>query len=495
MKRLIAVLLTVLMVASVCSVFSFADEPAAADVNLIAGLNGVGVAGNVDGKVVVGYKDATHDYTALLTDGKAAEKLTFDNNWFAFYRNVDANGAELSSTNAPGKLGTLVYDLGETCTINKARVHVAICNIYGVQAPKKITVSVSEDNKNYEVFATKSYTIPAENATDTAWDEFTGTARVGRYVKVEVELNGIFAFLNEIEVLGTKGDTAPEPVAHEITLDGKFDEALWANASTVDTVIWQGAKPNESWPKTAASYKVLADDENIYVALTVADKWNYKDTEYQKGATNFRIWMLGDADYATENKRTFFDVTLKEDGTLALWYNTAADIRKQDGTGKIEAKAVSTATTENIAVEFKIKKSAINATNGFKMMVTYSSPAIVEGDKAPVYNALHITPKNDYVKDDKGEYVLDQNSGAYKLPEGWSASAVMYQEFVYADGVVTKPGEGGDTSSDTSSEASTGDTSSTGTDTPVTGDAGVIVLVVMAVVAAFGSAVVVKSRR
>ncbi len=482
MKRLIAVLLTVLMVASVCSALSFADEPAAADVNLVKGLNGG----------VVGYDK----YTANLTDGVADETLTYDNKWFSFYRNVDANGVEVPATNAHGKIGTLVYDLGENCTINKARIHVVLGKISsGIQSPRKLTVSVSADGKNYTVFASKSYTLPETETSEVVWEELTGAARVGRYVKVDVELHNTFAFLNEVEVLGTKGAAAPTPATSKITLDGKLDEADWATASTVDTVIWQNHADTDPQPEIAASYKVLADDDNIYVGLTVADKWNYKDTTYQSGATNFRIWMLGDTDYANEAERNFFDVTLKEDGTLALWYNRADALRKDDGKDLIEAKAADTsANAENIVVEFKIQKSAIYSTGSFKMMVTYSSPAIAEEGKEAKYNALHISPADEYVAD---------TDGKLGLPTGWAASAVMYQEFVYADGVVTKPGEGGDTSTDTSSDASseastntsTGDTSSTGTNTPVTGDAGVIVLVVMAVVAAFGSAVLVKSRR
>lgn len=52
-----------------------------------------------------------------------------------------------------------------------------------------------------------------------------------------------------------------------------------------------------------------------------------------------------------------------------------------------------------------------------------------------------------------------------------------------------------DSSEPTSSDAASSETSSTGTDEPVAGDAGVIAIVALALVAAFGSAVVVKNRR
>lgn len=52
-----------------------------------------------------------------------------------------------------------------------------------------------------------------------------------------------------------------------------------------------------------------------------------------------------------------------------------------------------------------------------------------------------------------------------------------------------------DSSEPTSSDAASSDTGSTGTNEPSTGDAGVIAIVALALVAAFGSAVVVKNRR
>lgn len=411
MKRLIAVLLTVLMVASLCTVFSAAEETAE-DVNLIAGKE----------NPVTGYDK----YNGSLTDGVAGNELTYGKDeWFGLYYNTDANGNPAAGTNSPNKVGTLVYDLGETCTVSKVRIHTALCNASGIQSPKSVVVSVSEDGETYKNFSAKTFTVPEANDTTVAWVEYTGTAIAGRYVKITVELNSVFAFMDEIEVLGHKGDTTNAPIAHEVTLDGKLDEAVWAKAPVVNTAIWQNYAENDPQPALNASYKVTADDENIYLAVTVDDAWNYKDDTYQTGATNFRIWVLGDADYADESTRTFFDVTLKEDKTFALWYNTGATVRKEDGTGKISVGADTSA--ETVSAEFAIKKSAVNAINGFKMMVSYSSPAIAEEGKEAKYNAYHITP---------GTYTEEG-----KLPNGWAASAVLYQEFVYANGTLRKAGD------------------------------------------------------
>lgn len=411
MKRLIAVLLTVLMVASLCTVFSAAEEPAE-DVNLIAGME----------NPVKGYRQ----YTASLTDGVVCDTIKYDEGyWWTFYHHVDENGNELDETTAPGKVGTLVYDLGETCTVSSVRIHAALPNISGIQPPKKVVISVSDDGETYKNFAAKTFTVPAVDDTTVTWVEYTGTAVAGRYVKITVDLNGVFAFMDEIEVLGHKGDTTEAPIAHEVTLDGNLDEAVWAKAPTVDTAIWQNFGETDPQPALNASYKVTADDENIYLAVTVDDAWVYASDAYQTGATNFRIWVLGDGDYADESTRTFFDVTLKEDKTFALWYNTGANVRKEDGAGKISVGADTSA--ETISAEFAIKKSAVNAINGFKMMVTYSSPAIAEEGKEAKYNAYHITP---------GTYTEEG-----KLPTGWAANASLYQEFVYSNGTLRKAGD------------------------------------------------------
>ncbi len=79
-----------------------------------------------------------------------------------------------------------------------------------------------------------------------------------------------------------------------------------------------------------------------------------------------------------------------------------------------------------------------------------------------------------------------ENEGKDYWLEGWKVDATIA---TYVPATGTKPVESGDESTGESSETSTTPT------TPGTGDAGVIMLVVMALVAAAGSAVVVKSRR
>lgn len=251
MKRLIAVLLAVFMVASLCTVFSLAE-----DENLASKLDG-GATG-------------FDNYTADLTDGKTTDKVTYDNNWFAFYYNTDAAGNPNANVNAPDKIGTLVYDLAENCTINKVRVHGALgVRTDGIQAPKSITVSTSVDGQTYTQFAKKD--IEASDDKEAIdWTELEGAATVGRYVKVEIEMRGVFAFLDEVEILGTKGgdpSNNPEPEVSETTSSEDTDSEATSSddtsseAATSEATSSEVESKTESTDSTAESSNTSTGDE------------------------------------------------------------------------------------------------------------------------------------------------------------------------------------------------------------------------------------------
>jgi len=163
------------------------------------------------------------DYTAGLTDGKAAAELSFDNNWFAFCTSAGDNGL-----NAPNGVGTVIIDLGANYDISAVRVNTLFGNNVdgsGVNSASKITAYVS-DSENGEY--TKIGDLTADVKEGVAWAETAANA-TGRFVKVEVTLNGIFAFINEIEVLGAEagsiGDSDVDaPTADQPTGDQPTDD-------------------------------------------------------------------------------------------------------------------------------------------------------------------------------------------------------------------------------------------------------------------------------
>lgn len=256
MKRLIAVLLAVFMVASLCTVFSFAEEE-----NLVFGLD--------DG--VTGYQANGSSYNADLTDGNATTEVKYDDSWFAFYHNQDANGQAYDYINAPDKVGTVVFDLGEVCTVSKVRVNTFLGNTSGIVPPASLVASYSVDGETYSEIASKSFSAPESGDTTVSWVELeAGSAVACRYVKLTVNLGGVFAFLNEIEVMGTKGGDPsknPEPEVSETTSSDDTDseatssEETSSDATPSEATSSETESKTESTDSTAESSNAPAGDE------------------------------------------------------------------------------------------------------------------------------------------------------------------------------------------------------------------------------------------
>ena len=134
----------------------------------------------------------TANYTANLTDGAAATELTFDNNWFAFSTSEGTNGL-----NAPGGVGKVTLDLGKVCTLSSFKVNALLGDTQmssGIKAPAKIAVYV--DDQLIGELKTES------KATDGGdWYVLNAGAK-GQKVTFEVTFDGLFAFVNELEVYG-----------------------------------------------------------------------------------------------------------------------------------------------------------------------------------------------------------------------------------------------------------------------------------------------------
>ncbi len=144
----------------------------------------------------LGYKaggDWPADYTANLTDGVAAAELTFDNQWFAFCTSAGDNG-----NNVVDGIGAVTIDLGEVSYVSKVRVNTIFGDNVegsGINSASKIAAYVGDSAGNF------TYVGDLTSATTegVAWAELTCAAQ-GKYLKLEVTLNGTFAFINEIEV-------------------------------------------------------------------------------------------------------------------------------------------------------------------------------------------------------------------------------------------------------------------------------------------------------
>lgn len=186
-----------------------------------------------EGKPYTGAEPSTHPnnarYNAKLTDGNAKDSLSdlAEGDWFAFYYNDGAEGI-----NAPDKVGTLVIDLEEVFSVSSVNVNTFVGKMWGIKPPESIKVEYSEDGKTYSVLEEKTFTEPeGEDEVDKVeLVEFKGAEEVNaRYIKVTVKLNGIFAFLNEVQVMA------------EVPADGGATEPSTSDNSTESTPAPEGS--------------------------------------------------------------------------------------------------------------------------------------------------------------------------------------------------------------------------------------------------------------
>jgi len=153
-------------------------------------------------------------YSALLTDGKVSEQQSYDTNWFGFYYQPTSPA---NTINAPNGLGTVVIDLKQVVEdITDVRVHVWNHNSSGIVPAKSITLFVSEDGNTYTEVG--ELAVPDEDAP--AWAKLATDKISARYVKIVVETQGTWTFLNEIEVYAES-----DIIYGDVDIDGDVDAA------------------------------------------------------------------------------------------------------------------------------------------------------------------------------------------------------------------------------------------------------------------------------
>ncbi len=134
------------------------------------------------------------NYTALLTDGKATTTLTYDNNWFSFFNNSSLPAEELNVENG---LGFAIIDLGEKTALTGVRAHICNGGTAGINAPYYGKVYISDDGVTF----TEAGEMPiASDASAIYWTGVSLEGKSARYVKFEFKPNGLFVFLNELEI-------------------------------------------------------------------------------------------------------------------------------------------------------------------------------------------------------------------------------------------------------------------------------------------------------
>lgn len=138
--------------------------------------------------------DGYGNYTAKLTDGKTHDKLTYDNNWFAFYTNTNVAPEDSNMENG---IAFAVIDLGEAKALEGVRAHLCNGGTAGISAPHYGKVYVSENGTDFTLAAELKI---SSGVSDIYWTDASLEGKTARYVKFEFKPNGPFVFINELEV-------------------------------------------------------------------------------------------------------------------------------------------------------------------------------------------------------------------------------------------------------------------------------------------------------
>ncbi len=147
-------------------------------------------------------------YDAKLTDGVAYTGIAYDDKWFTFYN----NGDDQTKINAPNGVGDITVDLGANYDVTKIMINAIDLNgESGIKQAKSMKAYFSTDGTTWS--NPVALKIPEETQSGVAYLVQSEVTALARYVKIEVELDGVFAFMNEIKMNGTKNNTpiTPDP--------------------------------------------------------------------------------------------------------------------------------------------------------------------------------------------------------------------------------------------------------------------------------------------
>lgn len=155
-------------------------------------------------------------YTANLTDGNAYTSLSYDNNWFAFYYNPDADA---SVVNSPDGVGYVVIDLEKYYDIHRVRINLINYDGADITEPEYIKIYESIDGDSFTYLADAD----TQDVQSTSYWSDVSVDGCARYIKIEFKLTKTFAFVNEIEIYGVEAESIPEPKPDYILGDANGD--------------------------------------------------------------------------------------------------------------------------------------------------------------------------------------------------------------------------------------------------------------------------------
>ena len=198
MKKIISMILTVALLASLASVCVLA-----ADVDVASGKSYelIGVFPNLSGAT---YPD---EEGKTITDDKYAESNSFsDAAWVGF--NVGAD--DIKDTETPS--GAIIVDLGKTEKITKVYIEANETTSAGISAPEGVEILVSADKAAWTSAGNATVALKSEGIYDIT---LTLDSVEARYVKAVFDHKSNWVFISEVDIYasGAASHASPDPPA------------------------------------------------------------------------------------------------------------------------------------------------------------------------------------------------------------------------------------------------------------------------------------------
>ncbi len=410
----------------------------------------------------------------------------------------------LNGLSGDGAYVKIVVDLGEAKNVGKFAAYTASNKgeaSWGISESHFVRVKVSTDGETFTEagYNENGQTVFAGTGADGTWNSYESVITLeeavsARYVEFDLYNYGSFCWVEEVEVYAGDDPSQPTP---EFPV---FPDSLWEVFNADDAVIADGVENgkfqgSDSDCGDAFAYLYASDSSNVYVAIAT----NYAGigTPESKGngaGTNIRLWFRTN-DEATVYTH-FVDIQYDGDETPSTFGKKCGQLHANADTVEIStegvaAEAVSGSNT--LFMQAKIPFSVIEATEDFGMFITVSN-----GKTENIPNNAIIAPFDPDCTFAKTEGMDRTKNNTFFPYTSWNDAAIVIE--VGAEPVEESSDAPVEESSnepvEESSEApaESEEESSQGGNTPTTGDAGLIALAVVSVLALGGAVIVKKSK-
>ena len=364
MKKTLALLLSLVLVATACGAMFVSAEAT----NLALGKEVLNAEVNV----------ANGNYCANMTDGVIADAISTENGvWFGYLYNADK--PENANTAADG-VAIPTIDLGEVTDLGSVRIHIVDQADWGIAAPHSIVAQVSNDGENFT-----DVTTVTEFQSGVAWVEFDLSGQSAQYVRLAIDLATTWFFLDEIEIYGA-GAGSDEPVEPEtpategvsanVTVGTlAYDES--ALAKLFDGNAAAGATAFSDAGFVSFENKGFSHGDGVDAAVEAAVEL-VRDLGSVQAISKITLNAFKDSNSMIALPEVKFYVSI--DGVNYYEINSGNPVKAADDAAEVATAALTADFSTRIAVNARYVKAVATFKNGWIFLSELGVTAATEGN-------------------------------------------------------------------------------------------------------------------